>query len=64
MSSAVLPLLLDNPGLSPSIHISICLPTRGQETEFIHAIPALTSVLEDAKEHYEGVPIFVRGDAN
>ena len=41
-SPAVLPLILDIPGYSPSAHIGVCLPTRGQEHEWVIALAALS----------------------
>ena len=63
-SPAVLPLLLSVPGLSPSAHIGIYLPTRGQDQEFVLALAALSAVLQELKENHRDVPIYIRGDAN
>ena len=61
---AVLPLLLDLPGVQPSIHIGLYLPTGGQESDFILALADLASVIESVSLNYRDVPIFLRGDAN
>ena len=63
-SPAVLPLLLSVPGLSPSIHVGIYLPTSGRDELFVLALAALTAVLQSALEEHHSVPIYVRGDAN
>ena len=63
-SPAVLPLLLSVPGLSPSVHIGIYLPTSGRDENFVVALAALTAVMESALDEHPGVPVYVRGDAN
>ena len=56
--------MLNKPGFIYLIHNAICLPNRGQEQQFILALSALTSILEDVQASYSGVPVFVHGDAN
>ena len=63
-SSAVLPLLLSIPGLSPSVHVGIYLPTSGRNEDFVVALSALTAVLDSVLEDHHEVPVYVRGDAN
>ena len=63
-SSAVLPIFLSIPGLSPSIHIGIYLPTSGRDPDFLTAITALDMVLVTMVETRPGVPVYIRGDAN
>ena len=63
-SPAVLPLQLSIPGLTPSVHIGVYLPTSGRDSEFIVALASLTAVLECLTENQEGVPVYIRGDAN
>ena len=63
-SPAVLPLLLSVPGLLPSVHVGIYLPTSGSDEHFVIAFAALTAVLETVQDEYPGVPVYVRGDAN
>ena len=63
-SPAVLPLLLSIPGISPSVHVGIYLPTSGREEDFVVALAALTAVLETVSDEHHGVPVYVRGDAN
>ena len=64
ISPAVLPLLLSIPGISPSIHVGIYLPTSGRDEHFVVALAALTAVLESVSDDHHGVPVYVRGDAN
>ena len=52
------------PGLSPSIHVGIYLPTSGRDELFVIALAALTAVLETFQEDYHGVPVYIRADAN
>ena len=63
-SSAVLPLLLSIPGISPSIHVGIYLPTSGRDEYFVVALSSLIAVLESVQEEYHGLPVYVRGYAN
>ena len=63
-SPAVLPLLLSIPGLTPSIHVGIYLPTSGREEHFVVALAALTAVLESVLDDHHGLPVYIRGDAN
>ena len=63
-SPAVLPLLLSIPGINPSIHVGIYLPTSGRDEYFAVALSSLTAVLESVQEEYHGLPVYIRGDAN
>ena len=63
-SPAVLPLLLSIPGLNPSVHVGIYLPTSGRDEHFVVALASLTAVLESVAEEHHGIPVYVRGDAN
>ena len=57
-------IVLNKPGLTPSIHITIYLPTSGKETEFLTELSNLDCVLEEMKEKYPDCPVFLRGDGN
>ena len=63
-SPAVLPLLLSVPGLAPTVHIGIYLPTGGKDELFVIALAALTAVLQTVLDDHHGVPVYIRGDAN
>ena len=63
-SPAVLPLLLSVPGITPSVHVGIYLPTSGRDEDFVVALASLTAVLEHVLEDHHDVPVYVRGDAN
>ena len=63
-SPAVLPIHLNIPGLSPSLHIGLYLPTSGRETDFFLALTVLDTILTSLSEEYRDTPIYLRGDAN
>ena len=63
-SPAVLPLLISVPGLLPSVHVGVYLPTSGKDEHFVVVLAALTAVLETVQDEHPGVPVYVRGDAN
>ena len=62
-SSAFLPILLKIPGFTPSIHISLYLPTSGKDPEFVTALSLLDVFLDEMAVTYN-CPIYIRGDAN
>ena len=62
-TSAVLPILLAIPGLAKSIHISVYLPTSGRDAEFLCALAALDTCVQQAGEDF-ACPIYIRGDFN
>ena len=62
-SSSVLPLLLSIPGLSPTAHLTVYLPTHGRDAEFMSAMGVLDSIMEQILEDFS-CPIYLRGDFN
>ena len=52
------------PGCQPSLHISLYLPTSGQEAEFIAEITKLSDFIENIQEKHPALLIFIRGDSN
>ena len=62
-SPAFLPILLQPPGYSPSIHIALYLPTSGKDPEFVSSLSQLDTFIEDISSIHD-CPIFIRGDAN
>ena len=62
-SAAVLPVLLSIPGLTPSAHISLYLPTHGRDSEFSSALSSLEACILQISEDYS-CPIYLRGDCN
>ena len=62
-SPAVLPIFLAIPGLEPSAHIALYLPTQGRDAEFIDALAALETCVLHILEEF-ACPIFIKGDAN
>ena len=63
-SSAITPILLQIPGLQTSVHISLYLPTSGQEHEFISQISNLRHLIENVIDTYDNPLVFIRGDGN
>ena len=57
-------LLLKLPGLLPSIHTVIYLPTSGKEDEYITALVDLDDHLTNITNEFPDAAIFLRGDAN
>ena len=62
-SPAVLPIYLSIPGLEPTAHITIYLPTQGREAEYVNALAALETCILQVYEDF-ACPIYIRGDAN
>ena len=62
-SPSFLPILLQIPGFSKSIHIAIFLPTSGKDPEFVSAL-SLLDVFIDEMTTLHSCPIYIRGDAN
>ena len=63
-SPGILPIIFTHPEFVTSVHITVYLPTRGQESEFIDALALLANTVHDIKEKHPESMIFVRGDAN
>ena len=62
-SSSFLPILLSVPGLAPSAHIAVYLPTSGKEAEFVSALANLEVCLDHISQEYS-CPVYLRGDFN
>ena len=63
-STAILPIILQLPGLKTSIHVSIYLPTQGKEAEFVSELANLRICLEELTQAYQDPVIYIRGDSN
>ena len=63
-SDSVLPILFNHPECILSVHITVYLPTRGKESEFLQALAILDNTIEEVKLLHSGAELFVRGDAN
>ena len=63
-SSSFLPLVLCLPNSKPSIHITLYLPTRGKESQFLGEIANLKVALDDLIKEHKDPAIFLCGDAN
>ena len=63
-TASILPIIFKPPDSATSIHITVYLPTSGQEGEFIDALAQLANTIEDLEEEYPKAMVFIRGDAN
>ena len=63
-SSSFLAIVLRIPGSQISVHVSLYLPTHGQDTEFLCELASLKNCLEKLNSDYDYPIIFIRGDAN
>ena len=63
-SPAFLPILFHPPGSPLSIHISVYLPTLGQEHQFMEELSKLSNIMEELALQHPQAPIFLRGDFN
>ena len=63
-SSGFLPLVFSFPEASTSIHITIYLPTSGQDAQFIEELAKLDNCIQEMTEEYPDALLFIRGDAN
>ena len=63
-SSSFLPIVFSPPDSIPSIHISVYLPTHGQDARFVDELAALMVCLDELRELYIEAPVFLRGDFN
>ena len=64
LSPSVLPIILKYPGTQVSAHITIYLPTSGQDDNFLSELSNLRICIEDICEKYPDILVFVRGDSN
>ena len=63
-STAFLPITFNPPNASPSIHVSIYLPTHGQDSRFVQDLSSLIVCLDDLCEQNPDTHIYLRGDFN
>ena len=63
-TAAFLPILLSPPGITPSVHISVYLPTAGKEGQYIEDLGKLSHCLSEIKNNHPSALIFLRGDFN
>ena len=59
-----LPIICKQPGVIPSVHVAIYLPTAGREKQFINDIAALSNTFDEISTQYPDSPIYLRGDFN
>ena len=63
-SSSFLPVIFSPPGSPVSIHVSIYLPTHGQDSRFMEDLSSLIVCLEELTELHPEAPLFLWGDFN
>ena len=64
-SCAILPLLVKLPGVKPSCHIGIYMPTAGHEEDFVSSLSDLDFTISSARDEYGAdLVFFIRGDMN
>ena len=63
-SSSFLPIILELPNCTVSIHIALYLPTAGQDSQYLAEIAKLRITLDDLLLKFPSSIVFLRGDAN
>ena len=63
-TTAFLPILLSLPGTRPAVHVSLYLPTHGQDSAFVSELANLKNCLECLNETCDYPDIYIRGDGN
>ena len=63
-SSSFLPIIFSPPGYKPSVHITVYLPTAGQDEQFIEEIVKLNNFMLDYVEKHSDSIFYIRGDVN
>ena len=63
-TSSILPIIFNPPGSPISIHVSVYLPTHGQDSKFVEDLSTLVVCLDELLELFPEAPIFLRGDFN
>ena len=59
-----LPIVFSPPNLPLTIHVAVYLPTMGKESEFLDQLSALDICIDNLRELYGDVEIYLRGDFN
>ena len=63
-SCSILPIIFSPPGSPTSIHVSVYLPTHGQEAAFLDELSNLSLCLHHLQQLHPESPIYLRGDFN
>ena len=63
-STSILPIIFSPPDSPTSIHVSVYLPTHGQDSRFVEDLATLLVCLDDLHDVHPEAPIFIRGDFN
>ena len=63
-SSAFSVIILAPPGLFPTVHVAVYLPTQGLDRQFLDELTSLSNLIQEIRIKYTNTPIFLRGDFN
>ena len=63
-SPSTLAIFFKPPGILPSVHVTVYLPTQGLEQSFLEELTNLAILTRELKQKYINVPLFIRGDFN
>ena len=63
-TTSFLPIVFQPPGIHPTIHIAVYLPTAGQDSLFIDELAKLNIAVEELANTHPEAPIYLRGDFN
>ena len=63
-TTSFLPIVFHPPGLLPTIHIAVYLPTAGQDSLFIDELAKLNTAIEELTIIHPEADIYLRGDFN
>ena len=63
-SPSILPIIFSPPNNPVSIHVSVYLPTHGQDNRFVEELSSLVVCLQELSELFPQAPIYLRGDFN
>ena len=63
-TSSFLPIILELPNCTVSIHIALYLPTAGKDSEYIAELSKLRTTIDDLSLKFPSSIVFIRGDAN
>ena len=63
-SPAILPLLFSPPSFSPSVHLTIYLPTAGRDEGYVEEVVKLGQCILELSSKYPDASLYIRGDAN
>ena len=63
-TTSFLPIIFHPPGLLPTIHITVYLPTAGQDIQFVDELAKLDTAIEELAATHPEASVYLRGDFN